>query len=72
MDSIVTFLSMVPSSRLSAHELGSPILRTYIGFNPREVEDVQKEVDYALAQLDQESRAPRNTTLKLPSKITVI
>lgn len=53
MDSIVTFLSMVPSSRLSAHKLGSPILRTYIGFNPREVEDVQKEVDYALAQLDQ-------------------
>ena len=36
-----------------AHELGSPILRTYIGFNPREVADVQQEVTYALAQLEQ-------------------
>lgn len=36
-----------------AHRLGSPILRTYIGFNPREVADVQQEVAYALAQLEQ-------------------
>ena len=36
-----------------AHALGSPILRTYIGFNPREVADVQQEVTYALAQLEQ-------------------
>ena len=36
-----------------AHELGSPILRTYIGFNPREVADVRQEVTYALAQLEQ-------------------
>lgn len=36
-----------------ARRLGSPILRTYIGFNPREVADVQQEIAYALSQLEQ-------------------
>ena len=35
-----------------AHQLGSPILRTYMGFNPREVKDVKQEVAYALTQLE--------------------
>lgn len=36
-----------------AHRLGSPILRTYIGFDPRKVDDVKHEVSYALSQLNQ-------------------
>lgn len=48
-----------------AHKLGSPILRTYIGFNPREVADVKKEVEYALTQLDRVKECAKEYNIKI-------
>lgn len=48
-----------------AHKLGSPILRTYIGFNPRKVASVEKEVEYALSQLDQVKDTAKQYQIKI-------
>lgn len=48
-----------------ARQLGSPILRTYIGFNPREVGDVQQEIAYALSQLEQVKEYAQQCNIKI-------